>query len=518
QQKVYIQVIEKTFSRYKQNLEKARQLISEDKSIQTIDAQVKVDDLSAQAAIKGLQKFDINISPKTWWQQASQRIHVITQSLQHFDQELAMDIQEYKDQIFKQSLYLILGLLLLGFIMFYIVYYIFQRVRQVVKLSHSLNEMSQKRLFHALTTEGIDEIAQLTLSFNKLIQERAHYEQELWDKSNLDPLTQLPNRSYLLELMDFLIQESQQKNHTLGILFIDLDGFKNINDTKGHHIGDTLLKIVAERLKANIRNTDTAGRLGGDEFIIILPDIKNEENLKMIAKKIIHSLSQPIELTKDFTTSISASIGITRYPQDATNASELLMGADLAMYQAKAKGKNRFELFKKSLASALTFEQQISDVLMQAAQDKDFKSHGFFLTYQPIVNTQKDIKHFEALIRWIHPKLGFLAPDQFIQIAENNHTIIPLGEWIIQQAAEQIQQWQLQLDQTLHISINLSSVQSQDGFASVQQILKRLQKQNFPITALHFEITESLLMQNTQAILDGLKIIQSYGCKLPGDR
>lgn len=514
QQKKDIQALKQTFDQYNKNLDKIKKMITEGFSTSAVDAHIKVDDSIAKAAIKDLQHFYTSIPAKVWWRQATQRIHSIDKTLQLFMLNIKTEIQEYKQELQLQAYILLSGLLSLTLLIALIARYVFKRIRQLFHLSNSLNKMSKDRNFLSLPINGKDEIASLGTSFNNLIREREQYEHELWERSNLDPLTQLPNRTYLQELLALFIRDCKRQTNKLGVLFIDLDGFKNINDTKGHHTGDKLLQTIAERLKSSIRSSDIAARLGGDEFIILLPNLKNTADLKTIAQKVIHTLSEPVELAPNLTIKISASVGITLCPEDADNASDLLMNADLAMYEAKAQGKNRYAFYQQNLSHNLTFEQQVSDALSKAVESGHPEEHGFFLTYQPIVDANQKLEHFEALIRWVHPVLGFLPPDKFIAIAEKTHTIIPLGEWIIREAAQQLTQWKKTFNQPLHISINLSSVQSENGFASVHNVLEDLKKQNFALNSLHFEITESLLMQSNQMIRRGLEELRSYGCKI----
>ena len=514
QQKKDIQVLKQTFDQYNQNLDKMKVLFNEGADTDTVDKAVKVDDSMAKAAIEELQSFYTSIPPQVWWDQASQRINSIDKHLEFFMLHLKKEITEYQQRLEVQVTILMVSLLFLTLLVVLIASYIFKRIQQLIKLSNALNEMSKHHDFVRLPISGKDEIASLSHSFNKLIKERSEYEHELWERSNVDLLTQLPNRNYLQDLLGLCIKECKRHQKKLGVLFIDLDGFKNINDTKGHHIGDKLLQTVAERLKSTVRESDVAARLGGDEFVILLPDLKNVTDIENIAHKIIAVLYEPIELDVNFTVNISASLGITLYPDDADNASTLLMNADLAMYEAKSEGKNRYAFYQNSLSNNLTFEQQVSDALNKAAESEKFEEHGFFLNYQPIVDTHEKLEHFEALIRWDHPVLGFLPPDQFIDIAERNHTIIRIGQWVIREVAQQLAQWQKTFNQPVYVSINLSSVQSQNGFASVHEVLQELKAQDFALDSLHFEITESLFMQNSQMIRTGLEKLRGYGCKI----
>lgn len=486
----------------------------EGRSTNDVDAYVKVDDSTAKAAIENLQYFYTSIRPAAFWNQATQRINHIDKSLEFFMFRIQIEMQDIKQKLEQQTYFLLGSLFALILVIVLITDYVSKRIQKFIKLSNALNKMSDDHSFRSLSINGKDEVASLASSFNNLIREREQYEHKLWERSNLDPLTRLPNRAYLQELLVLFISNCKRQEKKLGVLFIDLDGFKNINDTKGHHVGDKLLQTVAERLRSSIRSSDVAARLGGDEFIILLPNHQNSADLENIARKIIYTLSKPIELAKNLNVKISASVGITAYPEDASNASDLLMNADLAMYEAKAQGKNCYALYQQSLSCNVTFEQQISDALIELIESGDPAEHGFFLTYQPIVDTNQKLEHFEALIRWDHPDLGFLAPDKFIDIAEKTHTIIPLGTWIIREVAQQLAQWQKVFNHPLHISINLSPVQSENGFASVHQVFEDLKKQNFALDSLHFEITESLLMQNSEMIRTGLEKLRNYGCKI----
>ena len=514
QQKKDIQDLQQTFEQYNQNLDKMKELFNEGYDTNSVDSYVKVDDTNAKVAIEELQAFYTSIPPKVWWNQATQRINSIDENLKFFMAHLKTEITERQQKLEHQVAILLLGLLFLTFLVVLIARYIFIRIQQLINLSDALNQMSKNHDFDRLPIIGKDEIASLSHSFNKLIKERSAYEHDLWERSNLDSLTQLPNRQYLQELLGFCIKDCKRQKNKLGVLFIDLDGFKNINDTKGHHIGDKLLKTVAERLTSAVRESDVAARLGGDEFVVLLPDLKSVADIENIAHKIIAVLYEPINLDANFTVKISASLGITLYPDDADNASTLLMNADLAMYEAKIQGKNRYAFYQSSLSHNLTFEQQVSDALNNAADSEKFEEHGFFLTYQPIVDSHQKLAHFEALIRWEDPVLGFLPPVQFIGVAEKNHTIIRIGQWVIREVAQQLAQWQQTFNQQIYVSINLSSVQSQNGFASVQTVLEELKAQDFAVDSLHFEITESLLMQNSHMIRTGLEKLKGFGCKI----
>ena len=515
QQKQDLEIIQRTFSLYEEKLKSIDRYHDLTMNANEIDDKVKIDTAASIEAIQDLKHFYTPIPPLEWWQLASQPIQEIALTEEKLLQYMQEEVEAEAETLKQVNILIFIGLLLITLILVLLMQYIFSRIKQISLLSDELDKMSTFHHFHPINIDGKDEVASLAKSFNELIRDRENYEQELWNRSHLDPLTQLPNRGYLLELLNLLIKQHQRNQEQLALLFIDLDGFKNINDTKGHHVGDQLLQTIAKRIQACIRSSDIASRLGGDEFVVLIPQIKEAEDTKKVAQKLINAIAKPVTTDEDVNINVSASIGIALYPKHASDGNTLLINADLAMYEAKSKGKNGYAYYHSDLSHTLAFKQTITESLSKIAKSGDFEQHGFYLTYQSIVDTEKNIEHFEALIRWNHPELGFLPPDRFIEIAELNQTIIPLGQWLIREAANQIMQWQKQFPhQEIHISINLSPVQAENGFASVLEVLNALQQKQFPVNALHFEITEGLLMQNSQTILNGLQKIKDYGCSI----
>ncbi|GAB6035322.1 EAL domain-containing protein [Galenea microaerophila] len=514
-QKQDLEIIQRIFSLYEEKLKSMDLYHDLAMNTDEIDDKVKIDTAASIEAIQDLKHFYTPIPPLEWWQLASQPIQEIAlaeDKLLHCMQE---EVEAEVEALKQVNILIFIGLLLITLILILLMQYIFSRIKQISLLSDELGKMSTSHYFHPINIDGKDEVASLAKSFNTLIRDRENYEQEIWTRSHLDPLTQLPNRGYLLEILNLLIKQHQRNQEQLALLFIDLDGFKNINDSKGHHVGDQLLQTISKRIQICIRSSDIASRLGGDEFVILIPQLKETEDTKKIAQKLIDAISKPVTIDEDLSINVSASIGIALYPKDANDGNTLLINADLAMYEAKSKGKNGYAYYHSDLSHTLAFKQTITESLSKIAKSGDPEQHGFYLTYQPIVDTQKNIQHFEALIRWNHPELGFLPPDRFIEIAELNQTIIPLGQWVIREAANQTMQWQKQFPhQEIHISINLSPVQAENGFASVLEVLDALQQKQFPVNTLHFEITEGLLMQNNQTILNGLQKIKDYGCNI----
>ncbi len=321
-----------------------------------------------------------------------------------------------------------------------------------------------------------------------------------------DSLTGLPNRAFLHELMTEMIQKENNENEMFAVLFIDLDRFKNINDTLGHRMGDRLLIAVSERLLDSIDEEHIASRLSGDEFVILLPN-SDEVIAAKIAKRIIDQLSRPF-LIGNNELYITPSIGISMFPQDGE---EPLKNADTAMYQAKSQGKNNFQFFTKE------FDRKLNDkMILENELRKALEREEFTLFYQPQVDiTTGKMIGIEALIRWQHPKMGMISPIEFIPLAEETGLIIPIGNWVLYQACHQNQVWQDAGFEPIPISVNVSLRQfMQKDF--VQIVEKVLQQTNLAPKYLELEITESVTMDiaYTECVLTSL---QDLGLKVSMD-
>ena len=340
------------------------------------------------------------------------------------------------------------------------------------------------------------------------------YEEDIWHQANFDDLTGLPNRNLCLDRLNHEIQTAERNGNRLALLFIDLDRFKYVNDTLGHNSGDELLQTAAKRLEKCLRKGDTVSRIGGDEFVVILPKVNNEYSIERVAECIISSLSTPFHLSNQHEAIVSASIGITLYPFDGNNVETLLKNADTAMYQAKDSGRNTFKFFTDEMNKAVTEYMQLELELRKAV-----RNHNFCLHYQPVVSlTTGEIVGAEALIRWKHPTQGLIYPDKFISIAEETGLIEPMGEWVLQQALTDLNKWH-NLGYMLHVAVNVSSRQckqnSQEPIAKV--ITKALMANNLEPGYLKIEITESLLMDDSQETIDTLHSIRDLGVAIHMD-
>jgi diguanylate cyclase (GGDEF)-like protein/PAS domain S-box-containing protein len=320
------------------------------------------------------------------------------------------------------------------------------------------------------------------------ITERKQVEEFIWTQANFDPLTGLPNRRMFQERLQIAIKQAHRDNHPMALLFLDLDRFKEVNDTLGHDIGDNMLKEVAKRLKECVRETDTVARLGGDEFTVILGDLDDPGSIDRVAQCILEHMRQPFLLAGE-TAYISISIGITIYPEDTANMTELLVNADQAMYAAKEAGRNRFCYFTRSMQESIEHRVHLTNDLRTALADQQF-----LLNYQPIVELASgEIHKAEALIRWQHPQLGLISPAGFIAIAEETGLIVEIGDWVFRKAAQQVKQWRTNFDPQFQVSLNKSAVQfrHENGMYNWPEYLQEIDLSG---TGIAVEITENLLL------------------------
>lgn len=319
---------------------------------------------------------------------------------------------------------------------------------------------------------------------------RKQAENKLRYLANFDTLTELPNRSYFITQLDQDLREAQRHQKILAVIFIDLDRFKQVNDTLGHDVGDELLKEVAIRLKSCVRGADTVARLGGDEFTIILPEVTGLSGVRTVANNILRSLNKPVKIEQHML-SISPSIGISLSPKDGDDVPTLLKNADAAMYHAKKMGRNNYQLYEASMntASEKRFDMEVK--LRQALENDEF-----ILYYQPQVLTHtREVIGYEALVRWQNDELGLVSPAEFVPILEDSGLIAPVGEWIIRTACQQLRDWH-QEGHKIKMSINLSALQFYQRDL-IEMIAKIIKEYNIDPSFLDFEITESVLMEGT---------------------
>lgn len=326
-----------------------------------------------------------------------------------------------------------------------------------------------------------------------------------------DFLTNLPNRLLLNDRIAQAIESAKRHQTKIALLFLDLDNFKHINDSLGHQTGDKLLQLVTAALNTCVRGDDTVSRQGGDEFIILISDIKNGEDAARIANKVLEILTLP-HIIENAHLYITTSIGISIYPDDGCDAEILIQNADTAMYHAKDQGRNNYQFFKAEMNARAVARQEI-EVKLRVALDKD----QFVLHYQPKFNLiSKKMMGVEALIRWKHAELGEVLPDRFVSIAEDSSLIIPIGKWVIREACQQIKRWVSLGLQDITIAVNISALEfTQKNFVfDVQQIL--LETKIDP-HRLELEITESVLMRDAKSSITILHQLKELGLVLVVD-
>ena len=343
------------------------------------------------------------------------------------------------------------------------------------------------------------------------ITARVQAEEELARMAHYDALTNLPNRGLLLARLTRAMGRADRADTLVAVLFLDLDQFKEINDSLGHAVGDAVLKAIAQRLEGCLRSTDTVARLGGDEFTILLENLRGTDEIAGIADKLLRAIARPAEVAGQ-TLHLSTSIGVTVYPRDERNADTLLRNADLAMYHAKQEGRNNVQFFSPDMSERT--EQRVDLV----ARLRGALGRGeFALHYQPQVDVRSGtITGVEALLRWRDPERGMVPPAQFIPIAEDTGLIVPIGEWVLREACAQAQRWLAAGYGPLTVAVNLAPRQfrQKDLVATVAGILADT---GLPAGCLELEITESTMMQRAEEAAACLRELHALGVRISLD-
>lgn len=360
----------------------------------------------------------------------------------------------------------------------------------------------------ALLTSVLD--ARLEARTAELARSLTLANQELTQLALHDTLTDLPNRTLLADRIEQAIAKVAEQGGCFALMFIDLDGFKPVNDAFGHHIGDLLLKAVAARLRGHLHSQDTLARIGGDEFVLLV-QLREPNDAMDVAVKQVNLVSRPFRVA-EHDLQLTASLGIVLYPGNGQDQHELLRNADAAMYHAKSAGKNGYSFFDVSMNSNARQQLQLLQDLRQALEQRQFRLH-----YQPKFDAQNcQPIGAEALLRWEHPQQGLLLPDRFIGLAEKTGLIIPIGEWVLIEACRQMRQW---LDQGHHgwrMAVNLSAIQFCHA-GLVESVARALQQNNLPANCLTLEITETTAMHDADASLAVLQRLSDMGVDLSID-
>jgi diguanylate cyclase (GGDEF)-like protein/PAS domain S-box-containing protein len=343
------------------------------------------------------------------------------------------------------------------------------------------------------------------------ITERKAAEETIAFQAFHDQLTHLPNQRLFKDRLEMAISHSRRHGSLVGVMFIDLDRFKMVNDTHGHAAGDELLKNVANRLQQCIRAVDTLARKGGDEFTVLLPNLLQAEDAAIIADKILSELAPPF-LVSGQTFHISASIGIAILPRDGEDIDTLLKSADIAMYKVKSSGKNGYKFFAPDMNACYHKRINLENEMRLAISNSEFELH-----YQPQINiTDVKIIGLEALIRWQHPAQGLLNPGDFIDLAEETGLIDDITDWVIAEACRQLAHWRDMGLHNLRIAINVSP----RGFERddmVEQISTHLTRHHLPADSLEIEITEKILLRDAPCVINRMRILRERGVRISVD-
>jgi diguanylate cyclase (GGDEF)-like protein len=343
------------------------------------------------------------------------------------------------------------------------------------------------------------------------ITERKRAEETISFQALHDQLTHLPNRRLFKDRLELALAQAERRGLMVGVMFIDLDRFKLINDTYGHLQGDELLRTFAQRLRACVRAGDTVARQGGDEFTVLLPDLAKVDDALGVAQKLLTELDRPFLVgAHDFRA--TASVGIAMYPRDGLNAEQLMQNADIAMYQVKASGRNGRQLFSAAMNESYTLRLELEHELRQAIAGGDFEAH-----YQPQLSLQAGrVVGVELLIRWRHPRRGWLLPGQFIDLAEETGLICALSDWVLDQACRQLAVWRAAGHSSLRVAVNLSPMELGRSDI-VERVGRPMRAHGVPAGGLEIEITENMLLEDTPGVMAKLNSLRQQGVRIAID-
>ncbi len=370
-------------------------------------------------------------------------------------------------------------------------------------------QKDKSQLGTKVVVSGNSEIVELATDFNNMSGELSTLYRTLENMAFTDALTGMPNRVLFYDRLEQITMSASRYKTQFALMMMDLNRFKNINDTLGHHIGDRLLKTVGERLQTILRESDTVARLGGDEFAALLPAIDHDEGVSIVAEKIVNALNKPITV-EGHNLSIGISIGLVRCPRDGDKTTLLMQHADLAMYHAKRKGLG-YVFYDKSMSSENLFELTMESELRQAVENRNFE-----LYYQPKIDLQHGhITGAEALIRWAHDKYGFISPEKFIPLAEQTGLIQTLTEWILEQALTQCAAWHAD-NINIGVSVNLSAYSLND-IDLIDTVHHALIKAEIEPQWLTLELTETAIMSDANRALNTLSQLNTMGVRLSVD-
>jgi diguanylate cyclase (GGDEF)-like protein len=342
-------------------------------------------------------------------------------------------------------------------------------------------------------------------------RQRKAQEESMRHQAFHDPLTELPNRMSFTTHLGEAMRRAKRADWPLAILFLDLDLFKRVNDSLGHDAGDRLLRLVSERIRRAVREADLLFRMGGDEFTVLLEDVRGPEEAGAVAQRMLDAIAEPLQLGHH-EISVTASIGIALYPRDDVVAERLLKSADTAMYRAKELGRNRYAFFSPEMNERV--EQQMQ---MEAALRRAVKNREFVLHFQPRISVVSGrATGVEALLRWRHPEMGLVEPARFVPILEETGLIVPVGAWVLAEACYHAKTWQVQGRPPVRISVNLSSRQFRSE-GLIKSVGGALRASGLAPGLLELELTESLLVENVDYAMEVLHKLKALGTSISID-
>jgi len=411
--------------------------------------------------------------------------------------------QGYLNMIYFMILILLIGVIYLITTWSFMEKFIFIPLELLIK---SINKISQsKDLSTRIPIESKDEFSAIKNEFNTMLEILERSQQKIIYQSRHDELTKLPNRSYFYKQVEESLDNLKQGDDGV-FFFIDIDEFKSINDSFGHDIGDLLLKSITKRLKEILPLDSIISRMGGDEFIVFIQNVKGKKAVEEIAKMVILKAKEPY-LINDKQLTITLSIGISLYPTDSISIDDLINKADIAMYNVKKANRNNFKFYTVAMSNKLS-----KDMLSNALENGELEVY-----YQPKVNgVTGKVEGIEALLRWNHPEQGIISPAEFIPLAEDTGLIIPIGEWVLKTACQQNKEWNQMVDYPLTVGVNISNIQfAQSNF--IQMVKRILKETNLSPKYLELEITESVAMDNEEEVINKLFMLKQMGISIAID-
>ena len=386
-----------------------------------------------------------------------------------------------------------------------------QIIRPLRNLYEAVDQVAKGDYEQFIDVSDKSEIGRISNRFNEMISFIREAKDKIQYQALHDPLTGLPNRAFLRERLMRQIEEARASEQQVAVMFLDLDRFKYINDTLGHSVGDSCLKEVTARLETCLRKKDLLARVGGDEFVALLPGFKHFDEIQHIPQQILKVFEAPF-LSECYELYLTTSIGIAIFPDDGEDLETLIKNADMAMYRAKEYGRNNYQLHTAAMNNAAAERMTIETNLRKALERDEFQ-----LYYQPKVDLEtRRVIGMEALIRWMHPEWGMVSPAKFIPVAEDTGLIMPIGEWVLRTACAQNKRWQNEGHPPLRVSVNLSALQFQRPHLA-EQVANVLQETELEPEWLEIEITESILMDNTEAIINTMEELKGLGVHLSID-